>query len=313
MTALLGAPNVKTIRGFSDFGFSYVYVIFKDGTDIYWARSRVLEYLSKIQPLLPAGRQAPSWDRTPPAWAGSSSTRWSTTPASTRWPTCARFQDWNLRYRLQSVPGVAEVASIGGFVQQYQVTVDPNRLKAYDLAIMDVADAVRASNNEVGGRLLEFSGREYMVRGRGYVKSTADLEQIVLKTDERGTPVLLRDVGQVALGPEIRRGVTDLDGRGDAVGGIVVMRHGENARAVIERVKERLQEVEPSLPEGRPGRHHLRPLGADPALDRHPEARAAAGDAHRQPGHPASSSGTSPRPSSPSSRSPSRCCWRSSP
>jgi Cu(I)/Ag(I) efflux system membrane protein CusA/SilA len=145
---------------------------------------------------------------------------------------------------------VAEVASIGGFVQQYQITVDPNRLKTYDLAIMDVADAVRASNNEVGGRLLEFSGREYMVRGRGYVKSTDDLDQIVLKTDQRGTPVLLRDVGQVALGPEIRRGVTDLDGKGDAVGGIVVMRHGENARAVIERVKQRLREIEPSLPKG---------------------------------------------------------------
>ena len=249
VSALLGAPNVKTIRGFSDFGFSYVYVIFKDGTDIYWARSRVLEYLSKIQPLLPSGVKTELGpDATGVGWvyqyalvdeSGAHS------PADLR-----TFQDWNLRYRIQSVPGVAEVASVGGFVQQYQITVDPNRLRAYDLAIMDVAEAVRSSNNEVGGRLLEFSGREYMVRGRGYVKSTDDLEQIVLKTDERGTPVLLRDVGQVALGPEIRRGVSDLDGRGDVVGGIVVMRHGENARAVIERVKERLKEVQPSLPEG---------------------------------------------------------------
>jgi Cu(I)/Ag(I) efflux system membrane protein CusA/SilA len=249
VTALLGAPNVKTIRGFSDFGFSYVYVIFKDGTDMYWARSRVLEYLSKIQPLLPQGvRTELGPDATGVGWVYQyalvdESGRHS--PADLR-----TFQDWNLRYRLQSVPGVAEVASVGGFVQQYQVTVDPNRLKAYDLAITDVADAVRASNNEVGGRLLEFSGREYMVRGRGYVKSTGDLEQIVLKTDERGTPVLLRDVGQVALGPEIRRGVTDLDGTGDVVGGIVVMRHGENARAVIARVKPRLLEIEPSLPKG---------------------------------------------------------------
>jgi Cu(I)/Ag(I) efflux system membrane protein CusA/SilA len=249
VTALLGAPHVKTIRGFSDFGFSYVYVIFEDGTDIYWARSRVLEYLSKIQPLLPAGVKTEMGpDATGVGWVYQyalvdDSGRHSLADLRT-------FQDWNLRYRLQSVPGVAEVASIGGFVQQYQVTVDPNRLKAYDLAIMEVADAVRASNDEVGGRLLEMSGREYMVRGRGYVKSTADLESIVLKTDERGTPVLLRDVGHVALGPEIRRGVTDLDGAGDVVGGIVVMRHGENARAVIGRVKDRLKEIEPSLPPG---------------------------------------------------------------
>jgi Cu(I)/Ag(I) efflux system membrane protein CusA/SilA len=249
VTALLGAPHVKTIRGFSDFGFSYVYVIFEDGTDIYWARSRVLEYLSKIQPLLPAGVKTELGpDATGVGWVFQyalvdDSGRHSLADLRT-------FQDWSLRYRLQSVPGVAEVASVGGFVQQYQVTVDPNRLKAYDVAIMDVAEAVRASNDEVGGRLLEMSGREYMVRGRGYLKSTADLESIVLKTDERGTPVLLRDVGHVALGPEIRRGVTDLDGAGDVVGGIVVMRHGENARAVIGRVKERLREVEPSLPAG---------------------------------------------------------------
>jgi Cu(I)/Ag(I) efflux system membrane protein CusA/SilA len=249
VTALLGAPRVKTIRGFSDFGFSYVYVVFQDGTDIYWARSRVLEYLSKIQPLLPPGvRTELGPDATGVGWVFQYAL---VDDSGTHSPADLRtFQDWNLRYRVQSVPGVAEVASIGGFVQQYQVTVDPNRLKAYDLAIMNVADAVRASNNEVGGRLLEFTGREYMVRGRGYVRSVSDLEQTVLKTDERGTPVLLRDVGRVALGPEIRRGVSDLDGLGDAVGGIVIMRHGENARAVIDRVKQRLAEVEPSLPEG---------------------------------------------------------------
>ncbi len=249
VTSLLGAPNVKTIRGFSDFGFSYVYVIFKDGTDIYWARSRVLEYLSKIQPLLPQGvRTELGPDATGVGWvyqyvlvddSGEHSL------AELR-----AFQDWNLRYRLQSVPGVAEVASIGGFVQQYQITADPIRLQAYNLSIMEVADAVRASNNEVGGRLLEFSGKEFMVRGRGYVHSLDDLEQIVLKTDEHGTPVLLRDVGSVALGPEIRRGVADLNGRGDAVGGIIVMRHGENARDVIAGVKARLAEIAPSLPQG---------------------------------------------------------------
>jgi Cu(I)/Ag(I) efflux system membrane protein CusA/SilA len=175
VTALLGAPHVKTIRGFSDFGFSYVYVIFEDGTDIYWARSRVLEYLSKIQPLLPAGVKTELGpDATGVGWVYQyalvdDSGRHSLADLRT-------FQDWSLRYRLQSVAGVAEVASVGGFVQQYQVTVDPNRLRAYDLAIMDVSEAVRASNDEVGGRLLEMSGREYMVRGRGYVKSTADLE-----------------------------------------------------------------------------------------------------------------------------------------
>jgi Cu(I)/Ag(I) efflux system membrane protein CusA/SilA len=249
VTALLGAPGVKGIRGFSDFGFSYVYVIFKDGTDLYWARSRVLEYLSKISPLLPPGvRTELGPDATGVGWVFQyalvdGSGKHSLSDLRT-------FQDWNLRYRIQSVPGVAEVASIGGFVQQYQVTVDPTRLRAYGLGIMDVTAAVRKSNDEVGGRLIEASGREFMVRGRGYVKSVGDLDQIVLRTDARGTPVLLRDVGHVALGPEMRRGVSDLDGRGEAVGGIVVMRHGENAREVIRRVKQRLEEVAPSLPEG---------------------------------------------------------------
>src|SRR6185436_12200949 len=160
------------------------------------------------------------------------------------------FQDWNLRYRLQAVPGVAEVASFGGFVKQYQVTVDPNRLRSYGLSITDVADAVRKSNQEAGGRLLELGGREFMVRGRGYIKEKEDIEAIVLKADTGGTPVIVRDVAWVALGTEIRRGVSDLDGRGDVAGGVVVMRHGENARAVIGRVKERLEEIRPSLPEG---------------------------------------------------------------
>jgi copper/silver efflux system protein len=249
VSGLLGAPNVKVIRGFSDFGFSYVYVIFKDGTDIYWARSRVLEYLSKIQPLLPAGVKTELGpDATGVGWVFQYAL---VDDSHTQSPADLRsLQDWNLRYRIQSVPGVAEVASLGGFVKQHQVTVDPNRLKAYGLGITDVTRAVRDSNDEVGGRLLEFAGREYMVRGRGYLKTGRDLESIVLKTDDRGTPVLLRDVASVSLGPEIRRGVSDLDGRGDAVSGIVVMRHGENAREVIRRVKERLEEIKPSLPKG---------------------------------------------------------------
>jgi Cu(I)/Ag(I) efflux system membrane protein CusA/SilA len=249
ISSLLGAPRVKSIRGFSDFGFSYVYVIFEDGTDIYWARSRVVEYLSKIQPLLPEGvRTELGPDATGVGWVFQyalvdDSGRQSLADLRT-------FQDWTLRYRLQSVPGVAEVATFGGFQKQYQVTVDPNRLKAYGLAMMDVARAVRRSNDEVGGRLVELAGKEYMVRGRGYVKSAADLEQTVLRATVQGTPVLLRDVATVAVGPEMRRGVGDLDGLGDTVGGIVVMRHGENAQAVIARVRERLREIEPSLPAG---------------------------------------------------------------
>ena len=249
VSALLGTPNVKTIRGFSDFGFSYVYVIFQDGTDIYWARSRVLEYLSKIQPLLPNGVTTEIGpDATGVGWVFQYALVDDSGTQSLA--DLRTLQDWNLRYRLQSVPGVAEVASIGGFVQQYQVTVDPTRLKAYDLAVMDVSNAVRTSNSEVGGRLLELAGKEFMVRGRGYVKSRADLEQIVLKTDQQGTPVLLRDVATVAMGPEMRRGIADLDGTGEAVGGIIVMRHAENARDVIGRVKVRLKELEASLPKG---------------------------------------------------------------
>jgi Cu(I)/Ag(I) efflux system membrane protein CusA/SilA len=160
------------------------------------------------------------------------------------------FQDWNLRFALQSVPGVAEVASVGGFQNQYQITVDRTRLASYNIPIMMVAEAVRNSNVEVGGRLMEFAGREFMVRGRGYVKTVEDLEQVVLKTDERGTPVLVRDVARVERGPELRRGIADLDGRGDVVGGIVVMRHNENADKVINRVKEKLAELQPSLPAG---------------------------------------------------------------
>lgn len=249
ITALLGAPKVKAIRGFSDFGFSYVYVIFQDGTDIYWARSRVVEYLSKIQGNLPRGvtpELGP--DATGVGWVFEyalvdKSGKHSLAELRT-------FQDWVLRYALQSVPGVAEVAGIGGFQKQYQVTADPNRLRSYGLSLMELTEAIRRNNDEVGGRLLEWSGREYMVRGRGYVKSTEDLGKAVVKVNAQGTPVLLRDVADIALGPQIRRGLADLNGNGDAVGGIVVMRHGENAMNVIRRVKDKLEDLKPSLPEG---------------------------------------------------------------
>ncbi len=249
ITALLGAPKVKAIRGFSDFGFSYVYVIFQDGTDLYWARSRVLEYLSKIQPQLPPGvRTELGPDATGVGWVFQYAL--VDTLGTHSLEELRTFQDWTLRYALQAVPGVAEVASIGGFVKQYQITVDPNRLAAFGLSLAEVAEAVRRSNNEVGGRLLEFAGTEFMVRGRGYARSLPDFENIVLKTTAQGVPVRVRDVARVATGPEIRRGVADLDGVGDHVGGIVVMRHGENALNVIKRVKAKLAELEPSLPEG---------------------------------------------------------------
>jgi Cu(I)/Ag(I) efflux system membrane protein CusA/SilA len=250
VTALLGAPQVKAIRGFSDFGFSYVYVIFQDGTDLYWARSRVLEYLSKILPRLPEGvRTELGPDATSVGWVY----QYALVDRSGRHDLAElrSLQDWYLRYHLQAVPGVAEVAAVGGFVKQYQVNVDPNRLLAYDVPLPELVAAIRKGNNEVGGRLLEFAGAEYMVRGRGYVRSTDDLAQIVVRTDPRtGTPVLVRHLARVSLGPDIRRGVADLDGEGDTVGGIVVIRHGENALAVIDRVRARLEELRPSLPEG---------------------------------------------------------------
>ncbi|HVN31406.1 MAG TPA: CusA/CzcA family heavy metal efflux RND transporter, partial [Thermoanaerobaculaceae bacterium] len=249
ISALLGAPRVKAIRGFSDFGFSYVYVIFQDGTDIYWARSRVLECLSKIQQRLPQGVSTELGpDATGVGWVFQYAL--VDRSGSHSLDELRAYQDWTLRYAIQAVPGVAEVASIGGYVRQYQITVDPNRLTAYRIALSQVIDAVRQSNNEVGGRLLEFSGTEYMVRGRGYARSLSDFEKVVVKVGEGGVPVLLRDVARVELGPEMRRGIADLDGLGDHVGGIVVMRYGENALNVINLVKDKLREIEPSLPPG---------------------------------------------------------------
>ncbi|WP_026939473.1 efflux RND transporter permease subunit [Holophaga foetida] len=248
VTSLLGAPKVKAVRGLSDFGFSYVYVIFEDGTDIYWARSRVLEYLSKINTNLPQGVQ-------PSLGPDASSVGWvyqyALVDRSGKHSSdeLRSLQDWFLRYGLQSTPGVAEVATVGGQARQFQVQVNPTKLASYRIPIDAVIAAVKSANVEGGGRLVEYSGREYMVRGRGYVKTTQDLEQAVLKA-ENGTPVRLSEVATVTLGPEMRRGLTDLDGHGDVVGGIVVMRQGENALNVIERVKTKLDELKQGLPPG---------------------------------------------------------------
>jgi Cu(I)/Ag(I) efflux system membrane protein CusA/SilA len=249
VTALLSAPRVRTVRGFTDFGVSYVYVIFEDGTDIYWARSRVVEYLQGIGGKLPQGATPVIGpDATGVGWVF----QYALVDESGQHDLAALrgVQDWYLRYALASVDGVAEVASIGGFVKQYQVNLDPARLAAYDMSVRDVVDAIRASNNDVEGRLLEFAGREYMVRARGYLSSIGDIEQVSLGTDPRGTPVRVRDVADVRLGPDIRRGVAELNGQGEVVGGIVVMRFGENALGVIERVKAKLAEVQDGLPDG---------------------------------------------------------------
>jgi len=249
VSAMLGAPNVKAIRGFSDFGFSYVYIIFKDGTDIYWARSRTLEYLSKILPLLPKEVQTEMGpDATSVGWVYQYALVDKTGANSLA--DLRSFQDWNLRYSLQTVPGVAEVATVGGFQKQYQVNVNPNALLAYNIPLTNVIDAVKQSNNDVGARLLEMSGTEYMIRVKGYVKSPQDLENTVIGTNGAGTPVLVKNVANVVIGPDIRRGVADLDGQGDAVGGIVIMRQGENALNLINRVKAKIEEIKPSLPKG---------------------------------------------------------------
>jgi copper/silver efflux system protein len=248
-TTMLAAPQVKFVRGFSDFGYSYVYIIFEDGTDIYWARSRVLEYLNQVSGRLPQGvTPVLGSDATGVGWVF----QYALMDESSKYDLAQlrSLQDWYLRYQLASVEGVAEVASLGGFVKQYQVNLDPNKLAAYRLPVKSIVDAIRMSNNDVGGRSIELSGTEYMVRGRGYVRSIKDLENISLGMGERGTPLLLRDIGQISLGPDMRRGLADLDGKGEVVAGVVVMRYGENALQVIDRVKAKIQEITPSLPPG---------------------------------------------------------------
>ena len=256
VTAMVGAPRVKSVRGVSDFGYSYVYVIFEDGTDIYWARSRTLEYLSGVLPRLPAGVKTEMGpDATGLGWVFQYALVDPTGKHSLE--ELRSYQDWYLRYYLKAVPGVAEVAPVGGFVRQYQVNVDPNRLQAYNLSISQVVKAVAGGNQEVGGRLIEFGGTEYMVRGRGYARSLQDFENIVLTASQDGTPIRVKDIGRVVMGPDLRRGVTDLDGTGEVVSGIIVMREGQNALDVIERVKAKIKAIEPGLPERRRDCAHL--------------------------------------------------------
>jgi Cu(I)/Ag(I) efflux system membrane protein CusA/SilA len=247
--ALLGAPHVKAIRAQSDFGFSYVYVIFDEGTDVYWARSRVLEHLSKIQGSLPEGAKVEIGpDATGVGWVYQYALVDKTGQHSLQ--ELKSYQDWNLKFVLQSLPGVAEVSTVGGETKEYQVEVNPAALAAYDMPFADVVKAIRESNQEVGGRLLEMNGTEYMVRGLGYVRGLEDIQNVVIGRDKQGVSILLRDVGQVQLGPALRRNVTDLNGQGEVVGGIVTMRYGENAMNVIQSVKQKLEELKPSLPQG---------------------------------------------------------------
>ena len=246
-TAMLSVPFAKVVRGYSFFGLSFVYVIFEDGTDLYWARSRVLEYLNFVSGRLPKG-VTPSLgpDATGVGWV------YEYTLESDRHDLAQlrSIQDWFLRYEIASVPGVAEVASIGGYVKQYQIIVDPNKLLAYNIPLQKVKMAVQRSNNDVGGKLIEMGETEFMVRGLGYIKSVEDLRNIPLGVNKGGTPILLRNIATFKIGPELRRGIADNNGTGETVGGIVVMRYGENALKIIENVKKRIDQLKAGLPEG---------------------------------------------------------------
>ncbi|MGC1860998.1 MAG: CusA/CzcA family heavy metal efflux RND transporter [Methylocystis sp.] len=250
VTQLLSTSHVKAVRASSFYGESLVYVIFEDGTDLYWARTRVLEYLSGMAGKLPQGvspQLGP--DATGVGWALEYALIDKTGKHSLA--ELRTLQDWQVQYQIRAVPGVAEVAPVGGYVKQYQVTIDPDKLLAYKIPINKVVEQVRRGNQEVGGRVLEFTGREYMVRGRGYIQSPADIETVAVGAQPDGTPILVRDVGFVQIGPDIRRGVVDLNGMGDAAGGIVVVRYGVSVYDVLNHVKEIIKEkVQPSLPEG---------------------------------------------------------------
>lgn len=250
VSSLLGAPRIKAVRGISDFGSSFVYAIFEDGTDLYWARSRITEYLSQISSQLPKGAQTRIGpDATSVGWIF----QYALVDDSNHLNSAElrSLQDFQLKFHLQSVPGVAEVASLGGMVKQYQINLDPNLLNAFKVSMQQVLDAVQNSNTESSARVFEIAGREYMLRGRGYVKNLKDLEDIAVSTDpDTGTPVLLKNLGRVELGPDMRRGVSDFDGLGDTAGGIVIMRQGENVLNVIEAVQAKLAEIKASLPQG---------------------------------------------------------------
>src|SRR6266705_751527 len=244
-TKMLSVPDSKVVRGYSFYGFSFVYVIFQDGTDPYWARSRVLEYLSGLSGRLPSG-VTPSLgpDATGVGWAFM----YSINSTNRDLAELRSMQDWYLRYQLASVEGVSEVASIGGFVKQYQITVDPTKLRAYNLSISQIAVAVKRSNGEVGGRSIELSDKEFILRVRGYVQKLDDLRKIAIGVGDKGVPILLRQVANVELGPDMRRGIAELNGEGETVGGVVVVRYGANARQVILDVKKRLAQAMKGLP-----------------------------------------------------------------
>ncbi|MEF9427106.1 MAG: efflux RND transporter permease subunit, partial [Candidatus Mariimomonas ferrooxydans] len=248
-TAMLAVPGANIVRGYSFFGFSFVYIIFDDDTDLYWARSRVLEYLNYISGRLPKS-VTPSLgpDATGVGWIYE----YALVDRSGKndLAELRSIQDWYLRYELTSVEGISEVASIGGFVKQYQVDVDPNKLLAFNIPLSRVKKAIQRSNKDVGGRLVEMSETEYMVRGLGYIKSIEDIKNIPIGVDNRGTPILIRDIAYVHLGPELRRGLTELNGEGEVAGGVVIMRFGENALATIDRVKQKLEDLKAGLPEG---------------------------------------------------------------
>ncbi len=248
-TAMLAVPFAKVVRGYSFFGFSFVYIIFEDNTDMYWARSRVLEYLNYVSGRLPAGvNPTLGPDATGVGWVYE----YALVDRSGKHDLSQlrSIQDWYLRYPLQTVAGVAEVASIGGFVKQYQVEVDPNALLNYNIPLSKVKQAIQRSNNDVGGRLVEMAETEYMVRGLGYIKSLEDLKSIPVGVDQNGTPIRIQDVANVHLGPELRRGLVELNGEGEVAGGVVIMRFGENALATIEGVRAKLEDLKQGLPEG---------------------------------------------------------------
>src|SRR5881296_918525 len=247
-TVFIAAPKVKFVRGESMFGKSFIYVIFEDGTDIYWARSRVIEYLSSVRGMLPEGvNPVIGPDATGVGWVYEYALVDET--GKHNLAELRSFQDWHLRYALESVKGVSEVAPVGGFVKQYQVDLDPNKLSAYGIPISELVNKIRMSNGDVGGKIFEVGSTEFYVRGRGYIKSVEDIENVPLKS-QKGTPVYVKNVGTVHLGPDIRRGICELNGEGEAVGGIIVMRYGENALRVIDGIKKKLEEIKPSLPEG---------------------------------------------------------------
>jgi len=248
-TAMLAVPGAVTVRGYSFFGDSFVYVIFEDGTDLYWARSRVLEYLNQVSGNLPAAaRPALGPDATGVGWVYEYALVDRT--GNQDLAQLRSIQDWFLKFELQMVPGVAEVATIGGMVQQYQVVIDPEALQAYNFSIAQVRSAIKRGNQEVGGSVVEMGEAEYMVRATGYLTSIADLQKIPLGMNDKGTPVRLQDIADIRLGPQLRRGIAELDGEGEVVGAVVVMRFGENAQTTIAGVKKRLAELQGSLPEG---------------------------------------------------------------